>query len=73
MSKNQLSIVYVLVFIKMKNKLDSLGLLPGYRSKGYSEQLMKAIIREPKLQKSKTWMLKTPMLTDYMNALVLQH
>jgi len=55
MSKNQLIIVYVLVYIKMKSKLD----LPEYRAKGYSKQLMNAIVEEPKLQKCKTWMLKT--------------
>ena len=36
-----------------------LFILPEYRAKGYSKQLMKAILEEPKLQKCKTWMLKT--------------
>ena len=34
-------------------------ILPDYRGKGYSKQLMKAISEEPKLQPCKVWMLKT--------------
>lgn len=34
-------------------------ILPEYREKGYSKQLMKAINEEPQLQKCKVWMLKT--------------
>ncbi|WP_034041778.1 GNAT family N-acetyltransferase [Wocania ichthyoenteri] len=34
-------------------------ILPEYRGKGYSKQLMKAINEEPKLQSCKVWMLKT--------------
>lgn len=33
--------------------------LPEYRGKGYSKQLMKAINEEPQLQSCKVWMLKT--------------
>ena len=33
--------------------------LPEYRGKGYSKQLMKAINEEPQLQTCKVWMLKT--------------
>ena len=34
-------------------------ILPEYRGKGYSKQLMKVVIEEPLLQSCKTWMLKT--------------
>ena len=34
-------------------------ILPEYRGKGYSKELMKAIHKEPKLQSCKVWMLKT--------------
>lgn len=34
-------------------------ILPEFRGKGYSKQLMKVIIEEPLLQSCKTWMLKT--------------
>ena len=34
-------------------------ILPEYRGKGYSKQLMKVIIEEPSLHSCKTWMLKT--------------
>jgi GNAT superfamily N-acetyltransferase len=34
-------------------------ILPEYRSKGYSKQLMKAINEAPELQSCKVWMLKT--------------
>jgi len=34
-------------------------ILPDYRGKGYSKQLMKVILEYPKLEKVKTWMLKT--------------
>ena len=34
-------------------------ILPAYRGKGYSKELMKAIHKEPKLQSCKGWMLKT--------------
>jgi GNAT superfamily N-acetyltransferase len=34
-------------------------ILPEYRGKGYSKQLMKAINEEPQLQSCKVWMLKT--------------
>ncbi|ULC60101.1 GNAT family N-acetyltransferase [Flaviramulus sp. BrNp1-15] len=34
-------------------------ILPEYRGKGYSKQLIKAINEEPKLQSCKVWMLKT--------------
>tara|TARA_R110002033_G_scaffold58448_2_gene107714 strand:- start:100 stop:498 length:399 start_codon:yes stop_codon:yes gene_type:complete len=34
-------------------------ILPEYRKKGYSKQLMGAINLEPLLQKCKVWMLKT--------------
>ncbi|WP_340154393.1 GNAT family N-acetyltransferase [uncultured Winogradskyella sp.] len=34
-------------------------ILPEYRKKGYSKQLMGAINLEPRLQKCKVWMLKT--------------
>jgi GNAT superfamily N-acetyltransferase len=34
-------------------------ILPECRGNGYSKQLMKAVIEEPKLQNCKTWMLKT--------------
>lgn len=34
-------------------------ILPEYRGKGYSKELMDAIIKEPKLASCKTWMLKT--------------
>ena len=33
--------------------------LPEYRGKGYSKQLMKVINEEPQLQSCKVWMLKT--------------
>lgn len=33
--------------------------LPDYRGKGYSKQLMKAVINAEELQDCKTWMLKT--------------
>ena len=39
--------------------LMDLFILPEYRVNGYSKQLMKAIVEEPKLQKCKTWMSKT--------------
>lgn len=39
--------------------LMDLFILPEYRVNGYSKQLMKVIVEEPKLQKCKTWMLKT--------------
>jgi len=34
-------------------------ILPDYRGKGYSKQLMKVILECSKLEKVKTWMLKT--------------
>nr|WP_321232318.1 GNAT family N-acetyltransferase [uncultured Psychroserpens sp.] len=34
-------------------------ILPEYRGKGYSKELMKAVNEEPKLQSCKVWMLKT--------------
>ena len=34
-------------------------ILPEYRGRGYSKKLMTYIIEEPKLNKCKTWMLKT--------------
>ncbi|MFD0990174.1 GNAT family N-acetyltransferase [Mariniflexile jejuense] len=34
-------------------------ILPEYRGKGYSKQLMKAINEEPQLQSCNVWMLKT--------------
>lgn len=34
-------------------------ILPAYRGKGYSKELMKAIHEEPKLQSCTVWMLKT--------------
>ena len=34
-------------------------ILPKYRGKGYSKQLMKAVHDEPKLQSCHIWMLKT--------------
>ncbi|WP_296380603.1 GNAT family N-acetyltransferase [Winogradskyella sp.] len=34
-------------------------ILPEYRGKGYSKQLMKTINEEPQLKKCKIWMLKT--------------
>lgn len=34
-------------------------ILPAYRGKGYSKELIKAIHNEPKLQSCKIWMLKT--------------
>lgn len=34
-------------------------ILPEYQGKGYSKQLMKAIIEAPELQTCKVWMLKT--------------
>ncbi len=34
-------------------------ILPEYREKGYSKQLMKVINDEPQLQSCKVWMLKT--------------
>lgn len=34
-------------------------ILPKYRGKGYSKQLMQAINEEPQLQLCKVWMLKT--------------
>jgi GNAT superfamily N-acetyltransferase len=34
-------------------------ILPEYRGKGYSKQLMKAVVEEPQLQSCKVWMLKT--------------
>lgn len=34
-------------------------ILPKYRSRGYSKQLMEAVINEPQLQSCKVWMLKT--------------
>jgi len=34
-------------------------ILPEYRGKGYSKQLMQAINEAPKLQSCKVWMLKT--------------
>jgi len=34
-------------------------ILPEYREKGYSKQLMKVINEEPQLQSCKVWMLKT--------------
>lgn len=34
-------------------------ILPEYRAKGYSKQLMKTILEFPELEKVKTWMLKT--------------
>ncbi len=34
-------------------------ILPNYRGKGYSKQLMKAIHEEPQLKACKVWMLKT--------------
>jgi len=33
--------------------------LPEFRGKGYSKQLMEAVHTEPKLQSCKVWMLKT--------------
>jgi len=34
-------------------------ILPEYRGRGYSKQLMKTVLENPELQKCKTWMLKT--------------
>lgn len=34
-------------------------ILPEYRGKGYSKQLMKAIEEDPQLKSCKVWMLKT--------------
>ncbi len=34
-------------------------ILPKYRSKGYSKQLIKTILEEPKLQDCRDWTLKT--------------
>ncbi len=34
-------------------------ILPKYRGKGYSKQLMKVMIEDPKLKACKVWMLKT--------------
>ncbi|WP_306420474.1 GNAT family N-acetyltransferase [uncultured Winogradskyella sp.] len=34
-------------------------ILPEYRGKGYSKQLIKTVCEEPKLQNCKIWMLKT--------------
>ena len=59
LNENQIGFARITTDYTVFAYLMDVFILPDYRGKGYSKQLMSAINNEPKLQSCKVWMLKT--------------